>query len=100
MIKKSIGTLRNLIKKRKQIVEIVKSVIDADDSIIVTHHNNKFSVSGTVSTDAMAVYMLGTVLSSSFKSAKANDPALQIHDYMAQPINVALKHLEREGLIE
>ena len=99
MIEKSVGLLRNLLLKRKEIIQFVKQVAVADDAIIILHTNNKFSVMGHTSDHAMTVYMLGTATGLSYESAKKYDPELTVDGYLHQPTSVAFKHIERAGLL-
>ena len=99
MIEKSIGFLRNLIQKRKEIVEFVKHIVEADDAIIVIHKDSKFNVIGHVSDDAMTVYMLGTATGLGYAQAKERSPELSVDEYLNQPTAVAFKHIERAGLL-
>ena len=98
MIEKSIGILRNLIKKRKELVQLVKQVAVADDTISIIHKDNKFNVVGHTSDVSMTVFMLGTAVAMSYDSAKQQEPDLTVHDYMQQPIIIAMKHIERSHL--
>lgn len=100
MVKKSIGYLRNFVIKHKKLYPIIKELIVSDESVIILKKDNNFKVAGNVQSDAMAVYMLGVALATSYESAKANEPALKISDYLTQPVNVAMAQLERKGLIE
>ena len=98
MIEKSIGILRNLIKKRKELVQLVKQVAIADDTISIIHKDNNFNVIGHTSDVAMTVFMLGTAIAMSYDAAKQQEPDLTVHDFMQQPIIIAMKHLERSRL--
>ena len=98
MIEKSIGILRNLIKKRKELVQLVKQVVVADDTISIIHKDNNFNVIGHTSDVAMTVFMLGTAIAMSYDAAKQQEPDLTVHDFMQQPIIIAMKHLERSRL--
>lgn len=95
MIEKSVGLVRNLFKKREQLIALVKQFAIADDAIVILHKDNQFSVNGHSSSDAMTVYMLGTATGMSYLSAKEVDPTLTVEDYLYQPTSVALKHIER-----
>ena len=99
MIEKSIGVLRNLAKKRKQIVEIIKQLAVADDAIVILHKENKFSVMGHVRDDAMSVYMLGTATGLGYASAKQRDSNLTVDEYLRQPTSVAFKYIDKQGLL-
>lgn len=99
MIEKSVGLIRNLYKKRKQITRLIQQFAIADDAIVILHKDNQFSVSGHSSTDAMTVYMLGVATGMSYKNAKDNDPNLTVEEYLYQPTSVALKQIERQGLV-
>ena len=98
MIEKSIGILRDLIKKRKELVHLVKQVAVADDVITIIHKENKFNVVGHTADVAMTVFMLGTAVAMSYDAAQQQEPELTVHDYMQQPIIIAMKHLERSHL--
>lgn len=99
MIEKSVGLIRNLYKKRKQIPALIKQFVIADDVMIIMHKDNQFSVNGHTSTDAMTVYMLGVATGMSYKNAKERDPNLTVEDYLYQPTSVALKQIERQELL-
>lgn len=99
MIEKTVGLARNLLTKRKEIVQFVKQIALAEDAIIILHTNNKFSVLGHTSDDAMTVYMLGTATGLSYADAKRRDPDLTVDGYLHQPTSVAFKHIERAGLL-
>ena len=99
MIEKSIGLIRNLIKKRKQLIATVKQLAVADDAIIIIHKENQFTVLGHVEDDAMAVYMIGTATGLGFANAKSRDPNLTVEEYLHQPTSVAFKQIEKQGLL-
>ena len=99
MIEKSVGLLRNLFNKRKQIVEVVKKLALADDAIIIVNVSNNLSILGHTSSDAMSVFMLGTAIGLGYGSANQRDPDLSVDEYLRQPTSVALKQIERQGLL-
>ena len=100
MINKSIGFARNLIKKREQLLHIIKKLATADDAIIITHEDGKYEVMGHTSEDAMTVYMLGTATGLSYVRAVEANADVTMNDYLNQTTGVALRLIEREGLLE
>ena len=97
MIQKSIGVLRNIIKQRKEIVNLVKQIATADDVITIVNKNNVLNILGHTESDAMNVYMLGTAIALSYKKALQDNPDMPLHDYMQQFIIVAMRHIERSN---
>lgn len=98
MIEKSVGLIRNLYKKRKEIVELVTKYIEANDVIIIVNNADVYSVLGRTESDARTIHMLGVAIGSGFENAKSNDPALTLENYLQQPTTVALNYVERNGL--
>ena len=95
MIHKSVGVVRNLLKKRTQVVEYVKAIINADDVIIITQADNQLKVLGQTANDAMSVYMLGTAAGLGYPSAKRSDESVTVEDYMRQFHTVAVNRINR-----
>lgn len=97
MIEKSIGLLRNLYEKRKNIVKYVKAIAEANDVIIITHKENDYAVMGNTSDDAIAIYMVGVATAQGYLGAETRMEGLTVDEYLTQPTRVALKHLEQAG---
>lgn len=94
MIEKSIGTVRNLLKKRTTIKTLLENVINADDVLIISKENNQIQVSGHTFSDAMNIVLIGTALAISYKAAAKNSPELSFDEYINQVHRVAIKRTE------
>lgn len=100
MIKKSVGFARNLIKKHKEVIRGVRTLVEAEEVLLISRTNGVIDINGHTSSEAMTLYMLGTTLGVSFKQAKANNPELELDNYLSQPTTVAIRFLQSEGLIQ
>lgn len=100
MLNKPIEFARNLIKKRKDVIKGIQVLVEAEEVILISRNNGEINITGHTSSEAMTLFMLGTALGVSFKQAKASNPEIELNDYLSQPSSVALRFLQKEGLLE
>ena len=100
MLEKQLAFARNLIKKRKDVIKGIQILVEAEEVILISRTNGEIGITGHTSSEAMTLFMLGTTLGVSFKQAKSNNPELELNDYLSQPSSVALRLLQKEGLLE
>ena len=99
MVHKSVGLFRNLFNKRKEVVGLVKDYLEASDIMIISKSETGIKVSGSVSSDAMGLYMIGTATGLSYLKAKEHTPEISLDEFLSQPTTVAITYLERNGHI-
>lgn len=99
MLEKSVGFTRNLIKKRKELLRVIRSYVEADEVLLITRKDEVIDIAGHTSSEAMTLYMLGTTLGVSFKQTKSADPNQDLTNYLSQPTIVATRYLQKEGVI-
>lgn len=91
MIKKSIGIVRNLLKKRTLMQELVKKIALADDVLVITNTSNHVAVAGHTESDAMNIVLLGTAVAAGYKAAEHEHIGLELNQYIEQVSGVAFK---------
>lgn len=94
MIKKNIGKLRNLVSRGKQLYVFAKQIINSEELLIISLKDKKVSCSGNVSSTPMTLVLLGKALGTSYVSAIENGPYIPVDQYVTQPAEVAIKHIE------
>lgn len=100
MIIHTIGTVRKLIEKRKEVVQLVKSYLNADSVIIASLQDNQVSIQGRTADTATTVLLLGRVLAVGWESAKQEFPDITLSDYLYQPTSVALSTISKQEEIK
>lgn len=100
MITKSIGLLRNIVNKRQQLMGIFKTIIHADNALIITMQDKQLSVSGFTDDDATSLFMLGTATGYCIGQTAKQQPDINISEYLMQPSIVATGYLEKQGLLK
>lgn len=99
MITKSIGVIRNVIKKRDDIKKMIQSIISADNSLVITIQDNKMRVAGHVEDDAMTLFMLGRAIGQCVEQRVSEDHLVDVSEYLLQPNIVATTYLEAKGIL-
>lgn len=93
MIHKNIGLLRNLIAKRKQIIHLVKTYLEADSILVSSVSNGEFKVQGFTEDTAKTVALLGRTLAAAWPAAQIEYPGVTVDEFLIQPTKVALGHI-------
>lgn len=99
MIKRHIGLLRNLVHKRKEIIAAVKQVLNEENILVISFTDSVVKVSGHSNNTSTSLFMLGKAIATAWPTAQAEDPNVQLTDFLQQPINIAFSHIEHEGQI-
>lgn len=99
MITKTVGLLRNVINKRNEIVGMIKCILEADNSILITITDSKMYVGGHTEDDSMTLFMLGRAIGQCVEARIAEDPDIDVTDYLMQPNIVATTFLEKKGIL-
>lgn len=90
MIEKSVGFVRNLIKKRKEVYGLVKTVVNADNVLVINVTNDKISIVGHTDSDAMNIFMLGCAVSECHIRANENiEKGIELNEIIEQVSKVA-----------
>lgn len=95
MITHHIGLLRNIIKKRKEIIQVVKQYALADNILVISETNGKYTAAGHVNETANTIVLLGRALAMSWPAAQLEHAEdITLGSYLTQPAGVALRAIQ------
>lgn len=97
MITHNIGIVRKLIAKRKEVLQLVKTYLEADNVIVGSVTNNQFAVQGRTEDTATLVMLLGRILAVGWEGAQKEYPDIKLDEYLVQPTSVALGVINKES---
>jgi len=100
MVHKTVGLLRNVIKKRKQFIALAKNIVKADNALVITLTDNTLAVGGFTDSDAVQLFMLGRATGQCVEASYNRNPEIDVFDNLAQPNIVATTYLTKKGIIE
>ncbi len=96
MIVHNIGTVRKLIEKRKEIIQLVKTYINADSVIVASLTGTKVDIQGHTPNTETTILLAGRVMAVGWESAQEQFPGLKLEEYLTQPTSVALAAITRQ----
>lgn len=96
MIVHNIGTVRKLIEKRKEIIQLVKNYINADSVIVASLKDKEVSITGHTPNTETTILLAGRVIAVGWESAQEQFPGIRLKEYLTQPTSVALAAVTKQ----
>lgn len=99
MITKTVGLLRKVVKRRKELKVMFRNIIHSDECIAICLNENALSVGGYTEDDAHALFMLGRAIGQCVENHVQNNPEADISNALMQPNIVATTYLTSKGVM-